>query len=178
MRERTVIAPSPELMCRLLGSAVENEGKLDLPEEAMVDKAVEKMLGFLVEQRWLRENGVGRWALTRTGRFWFASLGYGHILKFHEYGGEFFLLHIASNATETVVWYRGRFATISIARFAWKEQFEVRRENEPVAMPAGVQMEDALAAACALLAEDLERSDSGQPTKEMRLLMREYVERL
>ena len=178
IRERAVIGLDSGLMCRLLGYAVENEGKVELPGEAMVDTAVVEMLGFLVQQRWLRELGAGRWSVTRAGRFWFASLGYGHILKFHEYGGEVFLLHIATNATETVVWHRGRFATIGIARGAWREHFEVRIENEPVAMPAGAQMEEALAAACALLAEDLEPSERRQQMKEIRLQMREYVERL
>ena len=167
-----------ELMCGLLGRAVENGGKLELPDETTVDTAVGQMLGFLAQQRWLREYRRGRWTVTPAGRFWFASLGYGHILKFHEYGGEVFLLHIASNATETIVWHRGRFATIGIARFAWAEHFEVRRENDSVAIPAGVQMEDALVAACALLAEDLEPSERRQPMKKIRLQMREYVERL
>ena len=166
------------LLCRLLGHAVENKGKLELPEEAMVDTAVVEMLGFMVQQHWLRDIGLGRWAVTRAGRFWFASLGYGDILKFHKCGEKVFLLHVASNATETVVWHRGRFATIRIARFAWPEHFEVRSENEPVAMPAGIQMEDALAAAYALLAEDLEPLEQRQPIKEIRLQMREYVERL
>ena len=167
-----------ELMCGLFGRAVENEGKLDLPEEATVDTAVIEMLGFLVQQRWLREYGLGKWSLTRAGRFWFGSLGYGHILKFHAYGGEDFLLHIATNANETVVWHKGRFATIGIARSAWSRQFEVTRENDSVAMPAGGQMEDALVAACALLAENVESSERRQPMKELRLQMREYVERL
>lgn len=165
-------------MCELLGIAVANEDKLELPEEAIADTAVADMLSFLVRQGWLRECGIGSWTLTRVGRLWFANLGYGHILKFHEYGGEVFLLHFASNATETVVWRWGRFATIGIVHHAWPQHFEVRRENDAVAMPAGDLMEDALVAACALLAENLEPSERQQPKKEMGLQMREYVERL
>lgn len=100
-------------------------------------------------------------------------------MKFHEYGGEAFLLHVVSDDRETVVWHEGGFATISIAHTPWPEHFEVSRETDPAAMPAGVHMEDALAAACALLATDLETPQSPKPQRrELRLHMLKYVEQL
>ena len=80
-------------------------------------------------------------------------------------------------AEETIVWHKGSFATIGVAHFPHREHFEVRKENEPITTSAGVRMEDALAAACALVAEDL---DVPQPPKpeELRLHMLNYMERL
>ena len=97
-------------------------------------------------------------------------------MTFHEYGGAVFLLNTRSRAAETIVWHRGRFATISIAYIPHPEHFEIRKENEPVTTSGGFHMEDALAAACALLAEDL---DVPQPPKpeELRLHMLNYMKR-
>ena len=112
--------------------------------------------------------------LTRAGRFWFESLEYGDVVTFREYGGAVFLLNTRSQAEETIVWHKGRFATIGIDRFSHPEHFEVRRENEPVTTSGGFRMEDALAAACALVVEDL---DVPQPPKpeELRLHMLNYM---
>ena len=167
------------LMCDLLAHAASNrEDKLELSVETRADPQASEVLDFLVEQGWLEKDGSdGTWTLTPAGRFWFESLGYGDVLMFYEYGGVVFLLCKRSQAEETIVWHKGRFATIAIARFAHPEHFEVRRENEPVTTSAGFRMEDALAAACALVADDL---DAPQPPKPepLRLHMLKYMERL
>lgn len=85
------------------------------------------MLGFLVDQRWLAEDETGTWTVTPTGRFWFQSLHYGDLVKFHEYAGGVFLLHVISSGHETVVWHKGRFATVRIEFIPQPEHFEVRR---------------------------------------------------
>ena len=166
------------LMCDLLARAASNrEGKLELPVETCADPEVSKVVDFLVEQGWLeKDGGDGTWTVTRAGRFWFESLAYGDIVTFYEYGGAVFLLYTRSNTAETIVWHKGRFATIGIAHILHPEHFEVRRENEPVTTSGGRHMEDALAAACALVAEDL---DVPQPPKpeELRLHMLKYMER-
>ena len=99
-------------MCELLGraTAAKNAG-LKLPHETAADPTVAATLGFLVEQHWLAKDGAGTWTITPAGRFWFQHLNHGAIVKFHEYGGDVFLLHVSSNTGETVVWHRGRFAT-------------------------------------------------------------------
>ena len=166
------------LMCELLGRATAtDDGKLELTDETAADPAVLAALGFLIEQRWLAEDGTATWTVTPAGRFWFTSLRYRDILKFHEYGGPVFLLHVISIRNETVVWHKGRFATISIGFIPQPEHFEIRRENEPTTTSGGVQMDDALAAACALLADDLDVPQPSQP-EELRLHMRAYMERL
>ena len=88
-----------------------------------------------------------------------------------------FLLHVISSDNETVVWHKGRFATIGIEFIPQPEHFEVRRENEPTTTPSGVDMQEALAMACGLLAENLEVSQPSQP-EELRLHMLKYMERL
>ena len=119
------------------------EGKLELPPEAEADPEVSKVVDFLVEQGWLKKDGDdGAWTVTPAGRFWFESLGYGDVVTFHDYGGAVFLLNTRSNVTETIVWHKGRFATISIAHIPQPEHFEVRRENEPVTTSGGIQMEE------------------------------------
>ena len=61
IRERAVTGLDPGLMFELLGRAAANDkGRLDLPREAVVDAAVVEVLGFLVAQRWFREDGLGR----------------------------------------------------------------------------------------------------------------------
>ena len=160
------------LMCDLLARAASNcEGKLDTG----VDPEVSTVVDFLVEQSWLEKDGDGTLTVTRAGRFWCESLQYGDVVMFHEYGGAVFLLNTRSNPDETIVWHKGRFATIGIAHFPHPEHFEVRRENEPVTTSGGYRMEDALVAACGLVAEDL---DVPQPPKpeELRLHMRKYME--
>ena len=167
------------LMCDLLARAASNrEGKLELPVEKGADPEASKVVAFLVEQGWLEKDGGDRtWSVTPAGRFWLESLQYGDVVTFHEYGGAVFLLNTRSNAAETIVWHKGRFATVGIAHFPHPEHFEVRKENEPVTTSGGFRMEDALAAACALVAEDL---DVPQPPKpeELRLHMLKYMERL
>ena len=166
------------LMCGLLARATSSrEGKLELPVETGADPAVSKVVDFLVEQGWLQKDGGDRtWTVTPSGRFCFESLAYGDIVTFYEYGGADFLLCTRSGA-ETIVWHKGRFATIGIAYVPQPEHFEVRKENEPVTTSGGFHMKDALAAACARLADDL---DVPKPTKpqELRLHMVNYMERL
>ena len=131
-----------------------------------------------MEQGWVEKaDAEGTCTVTPSGRFWVESLRYGDIVKFYEYAGAVFLLSTRSRADETIVWHKGRFATIGIAHFPHPEQFEVRKENESVTTSGGVHMEDALAAACALVAEDL---DIPQPPKpeELRLHMSNYMKRL
>ena len=168
------------LTCALLGGAAANdEGRLELPDGTAADPAVAPALGFLVEQRWLAEVGTATWTLTPAGRFWFQSLGHVDIVKFHECGGSVFLLHVKSNRSETIVWHKGRFATISIEFIPRPEHFEVRRENEPTTTSGGVDMREALAVACGLLAENLEVSQPPQPPqRELWLHMLDYLEQL
>ena len=165
-------------MCDLLERAASNrEDKLELPVETGANPEVSKVVDFLVEQGWLEKDGDdGTWTVTPAGRFWFESLNYGDIVTFYEYGGAVFLLYTRSNVAETIVWHKGRFATIGIAHFSHPEHFEVRKENEPVTTSGGTHMEDAVAAACALVAEDL---DVPQPPKpeELRVHMLNYMER-
>ena len=126
------------LMCGLLARATSSrEGKLELPVETGADPAVSKVVDFLVEQGWLQKDGGDRtWTVTPSGRFCFESLAYGDIVTFYEYGGAVFLLCTRSNPSETIVWHRGRFATIGIAHFPHPEHFEIRKENEPVTTSA------------------------------------------
>ena len=133
------------------------------------------MLAFLVDQRWLSDVAAGTWTLTAPGRLWLESLNYGDVVKFFEYGGAVFLLNSRGNADETIVWHKGRFATIGVARASHPEHFEVRRENEPTTTSGSTHVETALATACALVAEDL---DVPQPTKpeRLRVQMRNYLE--
>ena len=167
------------LMCHVLARAASNrEGKIELPVETGADPEASRVVDFLVEQGWLEKDGGDvTWTVTPSGRFWFESLQYGDIVRFYEFGGANFLLCTRSNAAETIVWHNGRFVTIGIAHFPHPEHFEVRRENEPVTTSGGFHMKDALAAACVLLAEDL---DVPQPPKpeELRLHMLNYMERL
>lgn len=165
----------------LLGSAAANdEGRLDLPDGMAADPAVAPMLRFLVEQRWLAEDGTGTRTVTPAGRFWFHSLEYGDTVKFHEYGGAVFLLQLRLNRRETIVWHKGRFATIGIEFMSQPEHFEVRRENEPGITSGGVDMQEALAVACGLLAENLEAPPAPQPPQwgELGQHMLEYLEQL
>lgn len=165
-------------MCELLRWATATgDGKLELPDEAAIDPVVAATLGFLVEQHWLAENGTRSWTVTPAGRFWFQSQYYGNKMKFYEYGGAVFLLHVTSSGNETVVWHKGRFATISVEFIPQPEHFEVRRENEPTTTSGGVQMREALAVACGLLAEELEVPQP-PPPEELRLHMLKYLEQL
>ena len=166
------------LMCELLARAASNrEGKLELSVETDADPVASKVVDFLVEQGWLEEAGGDRtWTMTPSGRFWLESLDYGDVVTFHEYGGTVFLLNMRSSAAETIVWHKGRFATIGIAYASHPEHFEVRRENEPVTTSGGLHMEEALAVACALVAEDLDVPQPAKP-EELRLHMLKYMER-
>lgn len=165
-------------MCDLLARAVSNrEGKFELSIDMEVDPGVSKVVDFLLDQGWLEKGSDGEWAVTPGGRFWFESLQYGDVVTFHEYGGAVFLLNTRSNREETIVWHKGRFATIGIAHVPYPGHFEVRKENERVTTSAGLRMEDALAAACGLVADDL---DVPQPPKpeELRLQISRYMEQL
>lgn len=165
------------LMCELLRQAsVHNNGKLQLNDETVAGRAVAE-LGFLVDQRWLAEDGVGTWTVTPAGQFWFQCLCYGDIVKFHEYSGAVFLLHARSIRNETIVWHKARFATISIEFIPQPEHFEVRKENELTTKHGGVQMQDALVVACCLLAENMEVPQPPQP-RELGQHMSKYIERL
>ena len=166
-------------MCELLARATSSrEGKLKLSVETRADADASKVIGFLEEQGWLEKGGGdGLWTVTPAGRFWFESHSYGDMVKLFEYGGAVFLLSTRSPRDETVVWHRGRFATISIARFSQPEHFEVRKENEPITVSGGLHMKDALATACALIAEDLDVPQSPKPD-ELRLHMLKYLERM
>ena len=169
------------LMCELLGqAAVNDDGKLQLLGETAADPGVAALLRFLVDQRWLREDGPGAWIVTLAGRFWFQSLDYGDTVKFHKYGGAVFLLQVRLNRGETIVWHKGRFATINIEFIPQPEHFEIRRENESTTTSGGVGMREALAVACGLLAENLESPQPPQPPQreELRLHMLDYLERL
>ena len=165
------------LMCDLLARAVSNsEGKFELSVDIGTEPEVSKVVHFLLEQGWLEKGGVATWTVTSAGRFWFESLQYRDVVRFHEYGSAVFLLQTRRNPSETIVWHKGRFATIGIAYIPHSEHFELRKENERITTSGGVRMEDALAAACALVAEDL---DIPQPPKpeELRLQMLRYMER-
>ncbi len=146
---------SVRLLLDLLGvAAADAEGRLGLPDERLADAEVAAVLAFLVDQRWLCDVDDGTWTLTASGRLWLGSLNYGDVVKFFEYGGAEFLLNSRGNADETIVWHKGRFATISVAPASLPEHFEVRRENERITTSGGTCMETALATACALVAED------------------------
>ena len=164
------------LMCNLLAHAASNrEGKLELPVETAASPEFLKAVDFLERQGWLRtDRREGTWTVTPAGSFWLESLEYGDIVKSYEYGGSVFLLHTRSRAEETIVWHKGTFATISIAFLPHPEHFEVRKENEPVTTAGGFHMQDALAAAGALLAEDLDLPQPAKP-EELRLHMLNYM---
>ena len=163
------------LLIDLLALAASNrDGKLEVPVDTGTDSEVAKVVDFLVEQGWLGIDGDVTRPVTPAGRFWFESLDYGDVVTFHEYGGAVFLLNTRSNPEETIVWHKGRFATIGIAHSPYPEHFEVRRENEPVTTSAGFRMEDALAAACALVAQDLDVPEPPKP-EELRLHMLKYM---
>lgn len=167
------------LICDLLARAVSNrEGTLELPGETDTGPEVLQAVEFLEEQGWFEKgDGVGTWTATPAGCFWFESLDYGDIVAFYEYGGAVFLLNTSLSGNETIVWHRGRFATISIAYLPHPEHFEVRMENEPVTTSGGFHMQDALAAACTLLAKDLDVPRPQKP-QELRLHMLNYLEQL
>ena len=164
------------LMYDLLARAASNcEGKLEPAVDTGVDPEVSTVVDFLVEQSWLEKDGDGTLTVTRAGRFWFESLQYGDVVMFHEYGGAVFLLNTRSNPDETIVWHKGRFATIGIAHFPHPEHFEVRRGNEIVTTSGGYRMEDALVAACGLVAADLNVPQPPKP-EVLKLHMRKYME--
>lgn len=137
------------LLCRLLQAAVANAGLLRLATESAGHPEVAAVLQFLAEQRWLEAGrDAATWRLTAIGRLWIEDLSHNPNVKFHRHDGELFLVHW--NDRETVVWHRGRFATIAVP-FGFRERYEVTLETEPVATAAGTEMADALASACRLL---------------------------
>lgn len=156
-------------------AAADAEVRLGLPDETVADPEIAAVLAFLVDQRWLSDDSDGTWTITPSGRLWLESLNYGDVVKFIEYGGAVFLLNSRGNADETIVWHKGRFATIGIAFTPQPEHFEVRRENEPITTSGGTHMETALATACALVAEDLDVPQPPEPVN-LRLQMRNYLE--
>ena len=148
-----------DLLWRLLATVVANQGVLELTEETAANPEVAAILNFLVEQGWLEDgHAVGMCVATPIGRIWVDEVGHGESLKFYEYGGKVFLLTWRDR--ETMVWYMGRFATIGIETLSFPEHFEVRVETETVATSAGYNMENALATACRLLADDLQIPES------------------
>ena len=153
-----------DLLWRILSAVVANQGAVQLTEETAANPEVAAILGFLVEQGWLEEgHPVGMCVVTPIGRLWVDQVMHGHSLKFYEYGGKTFLLNWESR--KTIVWHKGRFATIS-AEFAWSsEYFEVRLERETVTISGGHDMENALATACCLLADDLEMPQPEEPER-------------
>ena len=140
------------LLCDLLRAGVANAGLLPFAPEATADPELAAALRFLVGQGWLEAcRAPATWRVTPLGRLWIEDLSHSPSVKFHRHGGEVFLVHW--NNRETVVWRKGRFATIAV-RFGFGERYEVRLETDPVATAAGTDMADALAAACRLLAGD------------------------
>ena len=175
-RKEAVSRMNAGLMFDLLRRAAANaDGRMGLPAETVADPERAAVLAFLVDQRWLSDDSDGTWTVTPSGRLWLESLSYGDVVKFLEYGGAVFLLSSRGNADETIVWHKGRFATIGVARAWHQEHFEVRRENEPITTSGGTHMETALAKACALLAEDLDVSQPPEPER-LSLHMRNYLE--
>lgn len=153
-----------ELLWRILSAAVANQGALQLTEETAANPEVAAIRQFLIDQGWLEEgHPVVMCVVTPIGRLWADEVGYSHSLKFYEYGGRTFLLNWRNGTT--MVWYRGRFASIA-AEFAWSsEYFEVRLERETVTTSGGHDIENALATACCLLADDLEMPQPGEPER-------------
>ena len=143
-----------ELLWRVISAGVANQGVLELPEETATHPEVAPVVQFLVEQGWLEEgHGTGTCLVTPIGRLWAEKVGHSEYLKFYEYGGRLFLLHREDR--ETLVWHKGRFATISIGHLSYPRHFEVRVEMDTVTTSGGYNMENALATACQLLADDL-----------------------
>ena len=151
-----------DLLWRILSSAAANKGVLELPAETAANPEVAAVLQFLVDQRWLEDgHAPGICVVTPIARLWVDEVRHGRRLKFYEYGGKAFLLNWEDR--ETMVWHRGRFATITVER-AWSlEHFEVRLETETVTTSGGHDMETALATACWLLAYDLEMPQPEEP---------------
>ena len=137
------------LLCGLLRAGAANAGVLRLTQEAADHPEVGAVLRFLVAQGWLERGGdAANWRVTPIGRLWIEDISHSPSVKFHRHAGKLFLVHWANR--ETVVWYDGRFATISVP-FGFGENYEVRLETELVATATATHMPDALAAACRLL---------------------------
>ena len=165
-------------MLDLLGRAASSEqAKLELSKDLTANAETTEAIDFLVEQRWLKADDEGTWTATPVGRLWLSSLQYGDALVYYEYGGAAFLLSTISNRSETMVWHKGSFATIGIARMGWPEQFEVRKEAESTTNSGGFRMEEALATACGLIAEDVEIPESPKPV-DLRRHMMNFLEHL
>ena len=163
------------LLWELLERAVADpRGKLTLSERSG-DAERDATLAFLADQGWLAEDGGTRvWTVTPSGKFWFSSLGYGDVVQLHRYGGAVFLLHMRSNKRETIIWRKGRFATISVSHSRYGgEHFEIRRENEPVVTDGGSLIEYALAKACAMIDDDVEEPEP--KAEDLGGQMRDYV---
>ena len=74
------------------------------------------------------------------------------------------------------MWHKGRFATIGVT-YNWRSEYlEIRKENETITTSGGRRMEDALATACTLLAQDLDAPQPPKPER-LRLQMSKYMER-
>ena len=152
------------LLWRILSAGVVNEGVLELSEEAATHPEVAAILHFLMEQGWLEKgHAVGTCVVTPIGRLWVDEVRHGKCLKFYEYGGKVFLLNWQNS--ETMVWHMGRFAAISIKSVPFPEHFEVRVEMETVTTSGGQNMENALATACQLLADDLQMPEPSEPER-------------
>lgn len=165
-----------DLLWRILSTVVANQGAVQLTEETAANPEVAAIQEFLVDQRWLEDgHAVGMCVATPIARLWVDEVGHSRRLKFYEYGGKAFLLNWRNR--ETMVWHRGRFATITAER-AWSlEHFEVRLETETVTTSGGHDMETALATACRLLADDLEMPQPGEPER-LKEHMLDFLNRL
>ena len=156
------------LLCRLLRAGIAGGDRLRLPAEFSGHPEVAAVLHFLADQRWLEETGdAATWRVTPIGRLWIENLSLSPSVKFHRHDGQLYLVHW--NDRETVVWRRGRFATITVP-FGVREGYEVRLEAAPVATAAGTEMADALAAACRLLAGRPAPAPAGPERLEARML--------
>lgn len=137
------------LLCELLRHGVANAGVLRVAAEAADHPEVVAVLRFLLDQGWLEEGGdATTWRVTPIGRLWIEDISHRPSVKFHRHEDNLFLVHWKRR--ETVVWHKGRFATIAV-RFGFDERYEVRLEMEPITTTAGNDMADALAAACRML---------------------------
>ena len=72
-----------DLMCQLLDRGAQTaEGRNPIAEEDRRHPAIRATVEFLVDQRWIKEEGSGMWAATCAGRFWLTRLSCGDTLAF------------------------------------------------------------------------------------------------
>ena len=149
----------PNVACQLLLFA----DNVDAPQIYISNNVLARsdttaVLEFLIRQEWIVRND-DLWSITPTGRLWIRSVEHHYeLVKFHEYGGETFLVHTRSNQDELIVWHSSSFVTITPAtsRFHSPGPYLLKRDAEFIATSAGPNPEDALAAACRMLVEVLD----------------------